>query len=55
MIKERVAVDAQKKSNRRWSIGDHLVESRVLGYRPRGKEIGSKKGGTIDTFFTDKS
>ena len=55
IIKERVADDAQKESDRKWSIRDHLGEPRVLGYRVRGKMIGDKKGGSIDAFFTDKS
>ena len=44
---------AQKKSNRRWRIRDHLVEQRILGKWVQSKKIGDKKGGTIDTIFTD--
>ena len=58
MIKKRVEVSTQKEQNRSRSTRDRLVELRILGHWERIKEnwqSKGEKGGTIDTFFTDKS
>ena len=49
MIKERVVNGAQKEQDRRWRIGNCLVEQRVLGNRVQSKKIGDKEGGTVNT------
>ena len=57
-IKKSIEASAQKEQNRSRSTRDHLVESRILGHWERIKEnwqSKGEKGGTIDTFFTDKS
>ena len=55
-------VNAQAKSNRRWYIGNRLVEPGILGHRNGNEEVenigeqtNSQKGGTINIAITDKS